>query len=403
MFLVPDGAGDSTGDAAAEPPARSGAERPSDDPLLDSPPAPSEPDPLDPLLDALEDGPDLGPEPAEPMEVDIGGHRTRLTDTDGDGEYDRVEADIDGDGVFDRTGRMTTGPDGEQVFVPDAEAPASTSDDSNGPAAETLDGDEVEVEPETESADSATPPEPLTRREIEDLWRWGLERGRSLDDIREDIAGLNEARGGTEPIDDPFGLVPTPTESGPVPLTPGEAAHHAELRQELAALKQQRDAFDEQWRQLVESRNRATRHELNAEMRQMATALEVWEAENELRSRVATEREWIRVYKMWRAGDTWMDDPNGGSFYGADLPSDTELTRAIAERMENIDRIERERIRAIEAAQQRGRPSDQLDALDRMQDDLLARRRQLDTAIDGVQGSIDRYESFGEGRPLPQR
>lgn len=435
-------------------------------------------------LGELEDGPDLEPAGAEPVEVDIDGHRTRLTDSDADGEYDTAEGDSDGDGEFDRRGRMVPGPDGTPEFVEDPppapepveptvlgpedgshatlidsdgdgvydryehdedgdgitdhtgrlerrdgdvflvpddpeatsgapteptlatettppSEPAPTESNANGSATEhSTDDTEPDQDP-PDPANSATP-EPLGKREIEDMWRWGLERGRSIDDIREDIAGLHQARGGEGPIPDPYGIEPTPTANGDVPLTPGEAAHHGQLQRELSALESQRDEFDEQWRQLLYERKRATRHELNAEMRQMATALEVWETEGDLRARMQAERDWIRVYKMWRAGDTWATAPDGSSFY-ADSMSPTELTSAIRDRSEAIDRIEMSRIRAIEAARQRGNSGDRLDTLDRIQDDLLARRRALDGQIDSVQAEIDRYESFGAGRPLPDR
>ncbi|MCP5028824.1 MAG: hypothetical protein GY929_21335 [Actinomycetia bacterium] len=78
----------------------------------------------EPLNDAVMDMIDMAPDrTAEPVELDVGGHRTRLTDTNADGIHDVAEGDLDGDGEFDTRGRFVTDEDGTQRFVSDAQGP----------------------------------------------------------------------------------------------------------------------------------------------------------------------------------------------------------------------------------------------------------------------------------------
>ena len=364
----------------------------------------------DDLLDALADGPDLGPTPAEPMEVDINGRRIRLTDTNGDGEYDTAEGDSNGDGVFDQRGRMV---DGE--FVVDEPAPADRSaaartPDGSGEGAgadETTGGDFGEDESgfgdDGGGAEVPHEPAPLSRQEIDDAWRWGLANGRSVEDIREDLAGLNAARGVDAPIEDPYGIQPRPTSAGEVPLTAGEAAHYADLQQQLGTLDGRRSDLDAQWQELLEQRRRWTSRELNVDLRRMARALEVFELNASFDDQIAAEQEWIRVYKMWRAGDTWASAPDGSSFYDHQFPDRRSFDHAIDTRVARIAEIDSERIAAMEHARDSRVTTERLDDLDRLQDDLMARRRAVDAEMDAIRADLHRYESYGSSRPLPER
>jgi len=64
----------------------------------------------------------------------------------------------------------------------------------------------------------------LDDREITDLVRWGVERNRSPEDIRQDLEGLNRARGGSGSVEFPEPLVQVDTDAGPVTVTASEAA-----------------------------------------------------------------------------------------------------------------------------------------------------------------------------------
>ena len=89
------------------------------------PPVPEE-DPYGDMLVGLAE--DYGEaNQAEPQEFDVGGHRTRLTDTDGDGEYDLVEGDTDGDGEFDVSHRSGNPPVGGTPEAAPETAAASPS------------------------------------------------------------------------------------------------------------------------------------------------------------------------------------------------------------------------------------------------------------------------------------
>ena len=66
----------------------------------------------------------------------------------------------------------------------------------------------------------------LSRQEIDDAIRWGVEHNRTPEDIQKDIDGLNNARGGSGPVTLPVELQSVDTPSGRVTATGQEAADY---------------------------------------------------------------------------------------------------------------------------------------------------------------------------------
>lgn len=346
-------------------------------------------------------------------------------DTDGDGQPDVAELDFDGDGRIDSRQPVTIGDDGRPVADPHSVVGPDAATDPGGPLTEGTfepltsagttdsgasantgldDGEGPGGSPDVDSPVVELPP--VTQTEIDDIYRRGLASGRSLDDLRDDVSGLSRSRGGSGEFENPYGLAMRPSAAGEVPLTAEEFAVYNGLKAQARDLDRARGALQAEWEALTAERERLAYDEQNVvrtEARSAGVAVELWEIQSDYNARIEAEQAWIQTYRRWAAGDTWFDAPDGSSFYDSN-PSAQNLREAIHVRDRRIIELTHERFSAInqaaEAAEQRY-PGAGLDRLDRAQDELLGRRRGLDQQRDSVQSGIDRFESFGVGRPIP--
>ena len=362
-------------------------------------------------------------------ETDMVGVRS---DADGDGYFETAEVDTDGDGIPDRTGSVPpeSGPAPERV-----EPPADGVDkppDSPGPdfpeeAEPVGEADTVGDSPDLPEEDSAEPdgsidsdasdgestdsgrdetPEPsagggveVSPREIDDIYERGLASGRSLDDLREDVAGLNRARGGSPDIGNPYGLREVETDGGAVPLTPDELADYRIAQRDLEELLGQRNRLNREWEALVERRDQwRSRNPVVA-------AIDVWNAETRFQERIDEHERWIETWREWERGNRWRTAPDGSSYNAWYHPTGGVSNNLAADEMalhrQGIDGLERDRIEYMEAARDRPSASEEGAAIDAAQEDLLNRRRALAERINGAQSQIDRVHSYADGRPLP--
>jgi len=377
------------------------------------------------ILDRLEDVPvgDRAPTHVETGKGPDGRGVGWAVDTDGDGQPDVAELDFDGDGRIDSQqpvsirddGRLVSDPHSvagpgadpgrpltEGTFEPLASEGTTDSGASANPGSD--DGHGARGSPDVDSPVVELPP--VTQNEIDDIYRRGLASGRSLDDLSEDVSALSRARGGSADFENPYGLEMRPSAVGQVPLTAEEFAVYNGLKAQARELDRERAALQNEWEVLIAERERLAYDEQNVvrtEARSAGAAVELWEIQSDFDARIATEQAWIQTFRRWAAGDTWLDAPDGSSFYDSS-PSVQKLREAIHARDRRIVELTHERFsainRAAEAAEQRF-PGAGLDRLDSAQDELLGRRRALDQQRDSVQSGIDRFESFGAGRPLP--
>ncbi|MCP4962245.1 MAG: hypothetical protein GY925_23625 [Actinomycetia bacterium] len=406
---------------AGEPPNASDASTlgpPTDDPFGDS------------LMDLIEDAPTGSGAP--PLESDGGftgvGPRTRLTDTDGDGVHDMLEVDTDGDGTFDeRTdlgaiARERAAASGVEARPTAGAEPPPSEPVAVEPEAEPGVVDEADPIPESDMAEVGGDPDGLveadgdepgvdqppvgplgvdvSEAEIEDIYRRGLASGRSLEDLREDVAGLSQARGGTGEFEDPFGLEMADTEAGPAPLTAAELADYRATQQHLAYLEARRGNLDDSWHDLQTERAAARQAEA-VPFRAAGAAFEAWENMHAWNEAIATEEEWIYAYNEWMRGNRWRTAPDG-STYTEMFETDGQAYNAIDQHRQRINELEEERRQIMLDLHNQPGSTDDFARIDRKQDEILARRRNLDHEIDTARAAVERVHSYTAGRPLPQ-
>ncbi len=372
--------------------------------------------------------------------------RTRWSDTDGDGFYDRVEQDTDGDGILDASGPWVD----PRMPPPPSEPPPPTNfvdaPTGRGPAAEgpvgPVSGDEADAgasrEPTSEPAappgesaapseEPATPPEESTatesqsaesvdavlpgdrvevsQQEIDDIYRRGLASGRSLDDLREDIAGLSQARGGTADVGNPYDLELQQTDAGLVPLTPAEFTEYRKAQSELAGLFVERDRQQRQWKDYLNGRERLRDRETRS------AAVDVWNAESRFQERIQTERDWAWTWTAWRRGERFRFAPDGSSYnetfeHMNDPYFEGNRNQYAQEQIERHERraseLESQRIAFMDAAHDKPGILQEEARLDALERELIERRRVLSEPINRARDRVNRLQSYGSGsRPLP--
>ncbi len=352
--------------------------------------------------------------PIEPVETErVGGFpRARWSDTDGDGFVDRVELDTDDDGSFDTSSPWVdplmppppTMPTPPTVF-PDVPAGglAPPSEVSAQPAGPTS------AEPESDGSVGASLPSDgldVSQQEIDDIYRRGLapESGRSLDELRDDIAALSQARGGSTEVGNPYGLAMRPTAAGPSPLTPGEFADYNKARADLARLLRERDGQQRAWDDYLTERQRWR------ERNPLQAAEDVWNAETQFQERMDAEGEWVRTWEAWLRGNRFRAAPDGSSYeenFGRSshpdfAGDDDQFARGrIKARYDKINDIERERMAYMAAARDRPNIGEEGARLDAVQRELLERRRVLSEPINRARDRMSELQSYRFGRSLP--
>ncbi len=357
------------------------------------------------------------------MDLDGDGDaETTFKDEDGDGVADRMEVDADGDGVPESTewadGRQTTeavsepGEVGMGEREPGGEAgdpsTAGTEPEETSSGQEPGSGEDGSVEQHDggEGDDAGAqggaelPGLQVSEQEIADIYERGLAGGRSLDDLREDVAGLDRARGGTGDVGNPLGLEMQPTDRGDLPLTVGELADYRRAQRELSGLLAQRGRLDQEWQGHLE------RFAQWRERNPVQAALDVWDAETSFQERIDQHEAWIDTWKEWERGNRWRTAPDGSSFnewhHSAESSGGDNLgVDEIARHRRAIDSIERSRVDYMEAARDRPSASEEGRALDAAQRELLDSRRALAGEINAARAKVERYHSYGAGRPLP--
>jgi hypothetical protein len=322
-----------------------------------------------------------------------GGPAVRITDSDNDGIYDRVAYDTDGDGEFGLDERRGLGAE-----TPAEQAPTATDPDETVQV-------ETSEELEAEVADGApVDPDWVSRQEIDDIYERGLASGRSLDDLREDVAGLSQARGGPAEVPDPYGFQMSATEVGPVPLTSGEVDDYRAAQQELQRYMAERDRLHQEWNDYL-----SERQEWRGRSR-IRAALEVWNAESRFVEQEQLNIEWRYTWNEWLRGNRFHVAPDGSAYNESFLhvndpyfegdPSQS-ATAEIARLQRVGDNIDSSRVRYMEAARDRPSAAEDGARLDEVQQGIIDRNRIISGPINAARERINRVHSYGNGRPLP--
>jgi hypothetical protein len=90
---------------------------------------------------------------------------------------------------------------------------------------------------------TAEPDVRLSDGEIDDMIQWGLDNNRSPDDILRDVEALNEARGGSGPVELPVPLETIDTPGGPVTVTADDAETYRSAVSEIEVKGLQQDTL----------------------------------------------------------------------------------------------------------------------------------------------------------------
>ncbi len=377
----------------------------------------SAPDPVperdieDDIMDLLDNAPLGGQAPPITSRDGLmgGGPAVRVTDNDNDGIYDRIEYDTDGDDEFSLDERSDIAAEAEAEQAPTATDPDVPEPSQDVEAREVDSEDEGSSEPaERQDADFVEEPpaalDPVSRQEIDDIYERGLASGRSLDDLREDIAGLSQARGGPAEVSDPYGFQMSATEVGPVPLTPGEVADYRAAQQELQRYMAERDRLHQEWNDYL-----SERQEWRGRSR-IRAALEVWNAESRFVEQEQLNIEWTYTWNEWLRGNRFHVAPDGSAYnetflhvndpYFEGDPS--QSARDEIARLQRVgDNIDSSRVRYMEAARDRPSAAEDGARLDEVQQGIIDRNRIISGPINAARERINRVHSYVNGRPLP--
>lgn len=221
----------------------------------------------------------------------------------------------------------------------DPTAPAAGDPGGVEPAPAPVDGQTGEVEPTDrnvgdEAQQGAADPVGVTDREIDDMVRWGMDNGRSPDDIRRDIEGLNQARGGTGPIDISDRVTTVDTPDGPVLMTPEEAERYRDLQDQLEGIRERAGVVSDRLKDLNAESGKWVGWEQAYVMRTVAATQEMFEMHGELEAtiqRINDERDFLA-----RPRDPVLQGP-----YSSTLEADEMYARR-HERLDQLNRMEHE-------------------------------------------------------------